>query len=92
MAGGTFPDYRAVIEACSAPAIDGMTVIAEIAAGNMLRIFSGCADIVVALAAVNRCALELAASVAARTIDEFMLPGERKAGREMVKPGRLVGG
>jgi hypothetical protein len=90
--GRAFTSHRTVIEARSAPGIYGMAVIAKIAAEDMLRVLARRADIVVTLAAIHRCALELAARVATRTVYKLMFSGEWKAGREMIKAASITGG
>ena len=85
MAAVTATDNRAVVEAGAAPGIDGMTVVAEIIRDDVLRVFARCATVVVALPAFQRCAFELAAYVAAGTVNLFVLAGKWEAGREMVE-------
>ena len=88
----TGSSHCAVIEARATPAIHGVAIIAEIAADNVLWVFSRSAAIVMALAAVNRCAFKLASRMAARTINKFMLTCKREASRKMIKTGWSLGG
>jgi len=83
-------DRVAVVEARAGPRVHGMTVIAEVAARDMLRVFSGGPAFVMTQSAFQRCARELAADVAAGTVDVFMPSRQWKTGGEMVECVRGV--
>ena len=67
--------YATVVESCAAPCVGGVTVIADIAADNMLCVFTRCAAVVVTQRAFHWRALELTANMAAGAVYKLMLAG-----------------
>ncbi len=89
MAAGACTDHCTVIEVRITPGIDSMAIIAIIITGNMISIFTGCQNVVMALSTVDRCALEASVNMAAGAINKLMLAGKRKTRRKVIKATRL---
>jgi len=61
-----------MIISCAYPGSFSVTVIAEITAGKMFEVFTGCTDAVMAYTAIHRGAFEISGYMAVGTIDHFM--------------------
>jgi hypothetical protein len=72
MAGFAGCKDAAMVKSCASPGFCGVTVIAQIAADDMLCVLTWCAAVVMAQYTLHRCALELTAYVTAGTIDKLM--------------------
>jgi hypothetical protein len=64
-----------VVKPGAFPGLVGVTIVANIAAENMCRVFARCATVVMAQYALKRRAPELASEVAAGAVKECMSAG-----------------
>ena len=67
--------YATVVESCATPCRGGVAVVADIAADNMLSVFTRCAAVVVTQGTFHWRTLELTANMAAGAVNKLMLAG-----------------
>jgi hypothetical protein len=90
--GGAGTNHCAVIEVCITPGIDSMAVITIIITGNMISVFAGCENVVMALSTIDRCSLESTIHMATGAINKLMLAGKRETRRKVIEAARIFGG